>query len=103
MIDVGPEELRLIENLLRTHVPAAEVRAFGSRIKGTAAVHSDLDLAILAPSPLPLSTLGDLTEAFQESNLPFSVDLVDWQTITPSFRQFIEQQFVVVQSGGDVA
>ena len=101
MIDLDPGQLETVAAILADLVPFAEVRAFGSRVKGTATAHSDLDLAIVATAPLPLATLGNLLEAFQESPLPFTVDIVDCHAITPEFRQLIDRQFVVVQIGGD--
>jgi len=97
MVDLTAEELALLRTLLARHIPGIEVRAFGSRVLGTARPHSDLDLAIVAEGPLPLATLGRLQEAFEESDLTFRVDLVDWHSISPSFRQLIENHFLVIQ------
>jgi type I restriction enzyme S subunit len=63
---------------------------FGSRIHGTAKPWSDLDLAIKPKSPLDWNLLAEIKEAFQESELPFRVDIVDWNDITESFRKAIE-------------
>ena len=63
---------------------------FGSRIHGTAKPWSDLDLAIKAKSVLGWKLLAEIKEAFQESDLPFRVDIVDWNDIKESFRKAIE-------------
>jgi predicted nucleotidyltransferase len=52
---------------------------FGSRSNGTAKAASDLDLGVLAGTPLPLAELVDLQQRFQEV-AAFSVDLVDLRT-----------------------
>ena len=44
---------------------------------------------------------GQLKEAFEQSDLPMRVDVLDWHTITDSFRKVIEQDYVVVQKGTD--
>ena len=89
MLDVAPAHLALVRDILATHVPDATVRVFGSRTDGTARPHSDLDLAIDAGRPLDLGTLAHLEEAFQESDLPFRVDVVDWQRVSGPFRERI--------------
>ena len=89
MLDVAPAHLALVRDILATHVPDATVLVFGSRTDGTARPHSDLDLAIDAGRPLDLGTLAHLEEAFQESDLPFRVDVVDWQRVSGPFRERI--------------
>ena len=51
---------------------------------------SDLDLAIKANSSLDWKLLEEIKETFQESELPFRVDFLDWNDITESFRKAIE-------------
>ena len=41
--------------------------------------------------------MNRLVEAFQESDLPIRVDVLEWCAISPAFRQVIEQKYVVVQ------
>jgi predicted nucleotidyltransferase len=97
MIDLAPAHLATVLNLLAAHAPDCEVRAFGSRVTGAARAYSDLDLAILAPAKIPLTQLAALREAFQESDLPMRVDVLDWECIGEAFRQVIEKSFEVLQ------
>jgi predicted nucleotidyltransferase len=97
MLDLSPRELAIVRDILRRHVPALAVRAFGSRVKGTARRYSDLDLAVIAATPLPLSVRGALQEDFSESDLPFRVDVLDWATTNQAFRRIIEKDSVIVQ------
>ena len=109
MIDLNPSYLKTVKGILAEHVRESEVRAFGSRATWTAKDYSDLDLAIVGVSALDCGTLSQLKEAFEQSDLPMRVDILDWHTITDSFRKVIEQDYVVVQRGsasicfGDVA
>ncbi len=89
-----------MSRILRSLVPGGEVWAFGSRATGSAKPYSDLDLALIGETPLPLDTLAALREAFSESDLPWKVDLVDWATTNATFRKLIEARRVVVQQGG---
>ena len=100
MIDVNPNHLETIKRILAGHAPECEVRAFGSRVTWTAKDYSDLDLAVVAPRQLEPDVRRRLKEAFEESDLPFRVDVIDWHAISKSFRKVIEKQYDVVQRGG---
>lgn len=97
MIEVADEHLQSIKEILRRAVPQCEVRAFGSRVQGSAKKHSDLDLALIGPTELSLAQLAQLRAQFEESDIPFRVDFVDWATIDDSFRAIIEKKYVVIQ------
>lgn len=97
MIDISPEHLAEVQAVLREHVPECEVRAFGSRVQGTAKSYSDLDLAVAGAAALDVKRLYRLQEAFQESTLPFRVDVLDWWAVSESFRAVIARQYEVVQ------
>jgi len=94
-IDVRPCDHEQALRILARCVPDREVRAFGSRVAGTAKVFADLDLAILGDAPLSTATLADLQDAFRESDLPFKVDVIDWATTGNPFRRIVEKQYVV--------
>ena len=98
-VDLNPNYLAAVERILAEHVPECEVRAFGSRATWTAKDYSDLDLAVVGEEPLDWKTLGRLKEAFEESDLPMRVDVLDWHGISESFRKVIERDYVVVQEG----
>jgi type I restriction enzyme S subunit len=42
--------------------------------------------------------LGAIREAFEESNLPYRVDVLDWFALTPEFQAIIEQGYEVIYS-----
>ena len=96
-LDIRPDLLRLVQDILQRHVPDREVRAFGSRVKGAARPSSDLDLVVMGDEPLPLPVYAALLDDFEQSDLPWRVDVVDWATTAESFRRIIEQAWVGVQ------
>ena len=96
-IDISPENWQIVRDILQRYVPDREVWAFGSRAKWTAKEFSDLDLAIIGDTPLSIALTADMKEAFQESALPFKIDIVDWANITPSFRQVIQAAKIQIQ------
>jgi predicted nucleotidyltransferase len=99
MIDVAPEHLEILLALLSKYLPDCEARVFGSRFSGTAKSYSDLDLAVVGQNTLDWRVLAELKEAFQESELPFRVDMLDWNAISNEFRTVIEKSGYEVISG----
>ena len=102
-VDLKPAYLEVVKRILADHVPECEVRAFGSRATWTARDYSDLDLAVVGEGPLDWRTLSRLKEAFEESDLPMRVDVLDWHAISESFREVIEQSYVVLQQASKEA
>ncbi len=108
MIDLSPDHLKTVRQILAEHVPACEVRAFGSRVTQSAKDYSDLDLAVVGATALDRHTLARLKEAFEDSDLPIQVDVLDWQEISQSFKEIVAKDYAVLQkmpagSGGGVA
>jgi type I restriction enzyme S subunit len=103
MIDLAPHHLETVQRILREHVPDCEVRAFGSRAKWEGQDYSDLDLAVLSENDSNGRAIERLREAFEESDLPIRVDVLDWHALADDFRQAIESDCVVVQQGFDPA
>lgn len=99
MLDLTQQQLAEVRNILTQHIPGRTVRAFGSRVTGTAKPFSDLDLVIMGDTPLDFRQLAALKDAFAESDLPFRVDVVDWETTSAEFRSIIEERFEVVGEG----
>jgi predicted nucleotidyltransferase len=99
MIEMSAEQLDEVKNILKRYVPDSEVRAFGSRVTGRVKPWSDLDLAVVGAEPMGWENVELLKEAFQESTLPFRVDVLDWHETSPSFQAIIAQKYAVVQAG----
>lgn len=99
MIDLDDRYLQQLRTILGQQVSGWEVRLFGSRARGSARKFSDIDLVVVGASAVPEQTLTALRDAFADSDLPYKVDVLDWQTMTPEFRQVIETQgFERIQS-----
>ena len=98
-LDLKEEHLRMVLRILRETVPRCEVWAFGSRATGNARPGSDLDIALRDTGLVPLTRLGALREAFEESSLPFFVDILDWNAMPESFRENIRRDRILLQEG----
>ncbi len=91
LIKMDKQHKELVLTILKKNIPANTlVWVFGSRANRKPKLFSDLDLALDAGSPLPYSTLIDLKHDFDESELPYKVDLVDWHSIDKSFQEIID-------------
>ncbi len=95
-IDITSEDLIIVKELLKKFIPNIVVWAYGSRVKMTARATSDLDLVAFANKDETL-TISDLRDAFDESNLPFEVDILIWEDIPDDFKQNIKEKYVVLQ------
>jgi predicted nucleotidyltransferase len=96
-----------LQTICTQYAPQFEVWAYGSRVTGKCHEASDLDLVLVHPT-LPdetqCNTLFELREAITESNLPISVDVMDWARLPQEFHQQINCQRVKLFAaavGGD--
>ncbi|KUO49286.1 MAG: hypothetical protein APF76_15900 [Desulfitibacter sp. BRH_c19] len=89
MIKLSEKELQLVKNILKNYVHDFEVLVFGSRVNGNTHEHSDLDIALRGPDKIDLLLLADIKDEFQNSDLPFRVDIIDFNRISPEFQKVI--------------
>ena len=89
-IDLRADQHREVARLLQRYLPDTGVWAYGSRVKGAARPVSDLDLVSFASAGRQ-ETVSRLREAFDESALPFRVDLFVWGKVLEEFRRNIEE------------
>lgn len=68
--------------------------AYGSRVKGKTGKYSDLDLCY--QQEIPWNVLSHLHEDFEESDLPFKVDLVAWNWMSPEFQELISKDLTAI-------
>jgi len=96
-----PRHRKILESLLREHLPGVEVWAYGSRVNGRSHDGSDLDLVLRGPDlqEIPLGQLGDFEEAVRESTIPFLVEARDWSRLPKRFYPEIERGYVVLVKG----
>jgi predicted nucleotidyltransferase len=92
-IQLNETEKTTIKNILKSILPNVQFKIFGSRAKGTAKKYSDLDLVLITETPVSLAKLSELEEEFANSDIPFKIDIVDWQRITPEFKKIISDQW----------
>jgi|GEM_PF-256551 len=97
-LDLVPEHLTIVRDILAQHVPGVTVWAFGSRTTGRAAKYSDLDIALAGDAPITTMQFAVLEDAFSESLLPMMVDVIDWGAISDEFRDAVAADRVLIHS-----
>lgn len=95
-LDVKSDHLTNILTILKTYLPKeANIYVFGSRAKNCAKPYSDLDLAIeLNKEKLNFSTLAKLTSAFENTTIPYAIDIIDLNSISTSFKKNIKNDLI---------
>lgn len=73
----------------------ARVWLHGSRATGRSTAISDIDIAILADSPLSPDLLAELRDTLEESDVPYHVDVIDLAHVDRSFRNKIEREGIL--------
>ena len=90
MKGVSEEELKIIENIITPYKDNYDFFAYGSRVKGNYRELSDLDIMIKGKNPIEVFELEEIKENFDNSNLSYVVNLVDYFSITESFYNIIK-------------
>lgn len=87
------KHLRMLQEIFRDYCPLAEIWAYGSRVGGDAHDGSDLDLAVIDFGE-PNKSISELRAIIRDSNVPFLVDLVEFERLPASFQREIEKKFI---------
>ena len=96
-IDINPDHLNMVSDILHKHLPSnTKIWVFGSRAKWETTDASDLDLAIENIKPIDHKTMTALDVAFDDSNLPYTVDVVDLKNVSDNFKKIINAQKVLL-------
>ena len=91
-LDIAPRHWKIVKDILFQY--PFHFYAFGSRAKKTAKKFSDLDLYY--KDSIPNDVIHKLVEAFEESNLPFKVELLNWHQCDVDFQKEIEKNSVLL-------
>ena len=84
-IDIDPRDMETLLSLLERHLPQTAAWAYGSRVARHATPQSDLDIVVFSDAGQKRQ-VSLLKEALEESNLPFRVDLLEWDSMPDNFK-----------------
>ena len=87
--NMKPDYLHQVEKIILSRVKNLPVKVyfFGSRATGHNRATSDIDIAILPEGKIPANLFTELRYYFEESNIPYKIDLVDLSTTDKAFYQ----------------
>lgn len=89
MIKLSENELRTVKNILKNYASNYEVLVFGSRVAGNTHEYSDIDIALRGTDKIDLLVLAAIKDEFQNSDLPFRVDIIDFNRVSSEFQAVI--------------
>lgn len=70
---------------------------FGSRVTGENSERADIDIAIRGPQAVPLATMAKIEEEIDNLPTLYKIDVVDFQTVSPEFRQVASQKIEMIE------
>ncbi len=94
LLDLDKKQLDILKEIITQQIPDKTVWVYGSRVTWKADEVSDIDLAVFDCTD---SQIYRLKETLEESDLLFTVDVMNWEEIPDSFRANIKKQYVVLQ------
>ena len=95
-IDIDAKHLKEILTILKMRAPDSTVIAFGSRVEFTAKPNSDLDLAIICDKKTAQKAIPRIVDDFQESDIPFNIDILDYNRLPDNIKKNIDKEFVEI-------
>lgn len=81
-------ELKIIRNILSNEIHQFFI--FGSRANNTYHKTSDLDIVVYSNEKLSILYIDNLKEMFSESDLPYMVDIIDYNSCSNTFKKIID-------------
>ena len=94
-LEIRPIDLVRVWDVLDRALPTdAQVYVFGSRATRRAKRGSDLDLAIDAGRPLSAAETGRIADGFEESDLPYRVDVIDLQSASAEMTSVVTRDMI---------
>jgi len=96
-MNIEPKHYKIIKEILNKY--PYTFYAFGSRAKGNPKKLSDLDLCFF--ENIPWNVQAHIEEDFELSDLPYKVDLVNWNSCDADFKKLIKNDLICIQHGPD--
>jgi predicted nucleotidyltransferase len=101
-IAISANHLRYLLEQIELHIPSATVWAFGSRVTWSHHPASDLDLAVHCNKETAKKALPKLSGMFTESDMPFTVQLLDFDRLPENMQENIKKKYVVLYQPHEV-
>lgn len=87
---LSEKHLMIIQEILTPHRAITHALLFGSRARGAFKPTSDVDIAL--KGAITITLIAKIKAEFEESNLPFFVDIVDYAKANDELKSEIDTQ-----------
>jgi type I restriction enzyme S subunit len=97
MINLEDKYLASLKNILKNGLgkTKCEVLLFGSRASGKNNKTSDIDIVVKSQEPIT-ALISYIKELFEESNIPYKVDVLEYHRTGETLRKNIDKEGVLV-------
>ena len=95
MLNLKQEYQNELNNIFETYCPKAEIWVYGSRIKDNSHSGSDLDLVVKSFNDTN-KFVWELQELIGNSDIPFIVDIHEFDKLPQSFQEEIKKEYVKI-------
>lgn len=95
MLAVKKKHLDELTQIFEEYCPKAEIWAFGSRVKGESHSGSDLDMVVKSFHE-ENKNVAELRELLNDSDIPFLMEILDFEKIPASFQNEILKKYVQI-------
>ena len=99
LLHLDEKYINMIISIIKKNaeMEGCEVYLYGSRVQGKAAKYSDVDIALdYKGQPVSDTLKQNLSALFEKSILPYGVDIIDINSVSPAFRAKVEKDFVKI-------
>lgn len=93
MINLEEKYLNILKSILSRY-SSYNFYLFGSRI--TASIKPFFDIDLLYFDSIPNKEIMELEEALEESNIPYKVDLVEYNKCADEFKKIIGDNYICI-------
>ena len=91
-IQLTAAQVAEVQAILHRHLPLVQAWVFGSRATGRARPFSDLDILVTEPPNLTWDQRAQLRDAFEASELPFRVDVLEAGQLSGTFIERVRAE-----------
>lgn len=95
---ISDHSMNIIQGILTKNLDLSthKVFVFGSQADQKINRTSDIDIGIEGKKPVDLLTISNLKSDFEDSNIPETVDVVDFCRVSDKFKQVAMQHIILL-------
>ena len=101
--DIRSDHFKIVQDILNKNLSSdVKVWVYGSRAKWTTLDSSDLDLALESKDTIDDNIINHIKRDFEESDLPYEVDVVDMAAAQSFFKDVINKDKVLLDRSAKI-